>query len=139
METVLLCRPLHDSGMRVLVAHGGIAVRPLDRPSRDQLLTYVIDAAAVVDGLEQISDAAFSSGRLAAAGVDVLVREPAKADNTLFGLNNIVLSPHIAAAPVECYGKMAIQAAKNIVEMLDGVLDPGFVVNPETLPNRRNA
>lgn len=44
-----------------------------------------------------------------------------------------------AAAPVECYEKMSIRAAKNIVEALDGVLDPGFVVNPETLPNRRNA
>jgi len=56
----------------------------------------------------------------------------------LFGLKNVVLSPHNAAAPVECYEKMSIRAARNIVEALDGVLDPGFVVNPETLPNRRN-
>jgi D-3-phosphoglycerate dehydrogenase len=82
---------------------------------------------------------ALSSGKLAAAGVDVLVEEPAKAENPLFSLRNVVLSPHNAAGPAECYEKMSIRAATNIVEMLDGVLDPGFVVNPETLPNRRNA
>jgi D-3-phosphoglycerate dehydrogenase / 2-oxoglutarate reductase len=81
---------------------------------------------------------ALSSGKLAAAGVDVLVEEPAKAENPLFSLRNVVLSPHNAAAPIECFEKMSIRAARNIVEMLDGVLDPGFVVNPETLPNRRN-
>lgn len=82
---------------------------------------------------------ALSSGRLAAAGVDVLAREPAKGDNPLFSLKNVVLSPHNAAAPVECYEKMSIRAAKNIVDALDSVLDSGFVVNPERLPNRRNA
>jgi D-3-phosphoglycerate dehydrogenase len=90
----------------------------------------LVDEAALYEAL--------SSGRLAAAGLDVLAQEPAKADNPLFGLKNVVLSPHNAAAPMECYEKMSIRAAKNIVEALDGDLDPGFVVNPETLPNRRN-
>ena len=31
---------------------------------------------------------------------------------------------------------MSVRAAKNMLELFDGVLDPGFVVNPETLPNR---
>ena len=39
---------------------------------------------------------------------------------------------------IECYEKMSIRAAKNMLEAFDGVLDPGYVVNPETLPNRRN-
>jgi len=91
----------------------------------------LVDEAALYEAL--------SSGKLAAAGVDVLAEEPAKPENPLFLLKSVVLSPHNAAAPVECYEKMSIRAARNIVEMLDGVLDPGFVVNPETLPNRRNA
>jgi D-3-phosphoglycerate dehydrogenase len=90
----------------------------------------LLDEAALCEAL--------ASGRLAAAGVDVLVEEPANADNLLFSLKNVVLSPHNAAAPVECYEKMSIRAAKNIVELLDGVLDPGFVVNPATLPHWRN-
>ena len=42
------------------------------------------------------------------------------------------------AAPVACHEKMSSRAARNIIEMLDGTPDPGFVVNPEVPPNRRN-
>jgi D-3-phosphoglycerate dehydrogenase len=48
----------------------------------------LVDEAALYDAL--------SSGRLAAAGMDVLVEEPAKATNPLFSLKNVVLSPHNA-------------------------------------------
>ena len=58
--------------------------------------------------------------------------------SVLLKLPNVVLSPHNAAAPIECNEKMSIRAAKNMLELFDGVLDPGYVVNPETLPNRRN-
>ncbi len=33
---------------------------------------------------------------------------------------------------------MSVRAARNILDRIDGALDPGFVVNPEVLPNRRN-
>ncbi len=82
---------------------------------------------------------ALATGKLAAAGLDVLVQEPPAAENPLFKLANVVLSPHVAAAPVETFEKMSIRAAQNIIDMFDGTLDPGFVVNPEVLPNRRNA
>lgn len=90
----------------------------------------LVDEAALVDALRD--------GRLEAAGLDVQVREPPDPANPLLTLRNVVLSPHNAAAPIECYEKMSIRAAKNMLEAFDGVLDPGFVVNPETLPNRRN-
>ena len=91
----------------------------------------IVDEVALTEAL--------SSGRIAAAGLDVLVQEPPEPANPLFKLRNVVFSPHNAAAPVECNEKMSIRAARNITEMFDGTLDPGFVVNPETLPNRRNA
>lgn len=90
----------------------------------------LVDEAAVIDAL--------SNGRLEAAGLDVQLREPPDPENPLLKLRNVVLSPHNAAAPIETYEKMSIRAAKNMLEAFDGVLDPGFVVNPETLPNRRN-
>jgi D-3-phosphoglycerate dehydrogenase len=90
----------------------------------------LVDEAALIDAL--------STGRLEAAGLDVQLREPPDPANKLLQLNNVVLSPHNAAAPIECYEKMSIRAAKNMLEHFDGVLDPGYVVNPETLPNRRN-
>ncbi len=90
----------------------------------------LVDEAALV--------AALRSGKLEAAGLDVQMREPPDPANPLLQLSNVVLSPHNAAAPIECYEKMSVRAAKNMLELFDGMLDPGFVVNPETLPNRRN-
>ncbi|MBS0561766.1 MAG: hydroxyacid dehydrogenase [Proteobacteria bacterium] len=90
----------------------------------------LVDEAALIDALK--------SGRLEAAGLDVLVQEPPDTSNPLLTMNNVVLSPHNAAAPIETFEKMSIRAARNILDRIDGTLDPGFVVNPETLPNRRN-
>ena len=90
----------------------------------------IVDEAALTEAL--------SSGRLQAAGLDVLVHEPPDPANPLLKLSNVVLSPHHAAAPLESQAKMSVRAAKNMLEFFDAALDPGYVVNPETLP-RRNA
>jgi D-3-phosphoglycerate dehydrogenase len=90
----------------------------------------LVDEAALAEAL--------ANGKIEAAGLDVLVQEPPEADNPLFKLANVVLSPHSAAGPVETHEKMSIRAARNIIERFDGTLDSGFVVNPEVLPNRRN-
>ncbi|HEX3347984.1 MAG TPA: hydroxyacid dehydrogenase [Acetobacteraceae bacterium] len=80
---------------------------------------------------------ALKTGEIEAAGVDVLVREPPDAANPLFALPNVVLSPHNAAAPLECFAKMSRRAVANLLDTLDGKIDPGFLVNPEAL--KRNA
>jgi D-3-phosphoglycerate dehydrogenase len=80
---------------------------------------------------------ALADGTIEAAGVDVLVVEPPDPANPLFKLPNIALAPHNAAAAAECYAKMSRRAALNLIEYFDGVLDPGYCVNPEAL--RRNA
>jgi D-3-phosphoglycerate dehydrogenase len=79
---------------------------------------------------------ALADGTIEAAGLDVLVREPPDPENPLFKLPNVVLAPHNAAAPLECYAKMSRRAALNLIEYFDGRLDPGYAVNPELL--RRN-
>ena len=90
----------------------------------------LVDEAALIEAL--------SSGRLEAAGLDVLLHEPPDPANPLLKLPNVVLSPHNAAMPLECQAKMAVRAAKNLLEFFDGALDPSYVINPETLL-RRNA
>ena len=89
----------------------------------------IVDEAALAEALQ--------GGVIEAAGLDVLVREPADADNPLFGLSNVVLSPHNAAAPLECFAKMCRRAVANLLDTLDGKVDPGYLVNPEVL--KRNA
>ncbi len=100
---------------------------------------WLINAARgpLVD--EEALAEALSAGKLEAAGLDVLVQEPPRDDNPLFKLANVVLSPHVAAAPVETFEKMSIRAARNIIDPFDGTLDPGYVVNPEVLPNLPDA
>ncbi len=89
----------------------------------------LVDEAALTQAL--------ADGTIEAAGLDVLVQEPPNPENPLFKQPNVVLAPHNAAAPLECYAKMSRRAALNLIEYFDGKLDPGYCVNPEAL--RRNA
>jgi len=80
--------------------------------------------------------AALRSGRLMGAGLDVLEREPPDPANPLLRLPNVVLSPHSAASTGEGLARMARQAARNVLDALDGVPDPAMMVNPELLAPR---
>jgi D-3-phosphoglycerate dehydrogenase / 2-oxoglutarate reductase len=77
--------------------------------------------------------AALADGTIEAAGVDVLTTEPTEADNPLFALPNIVISPHNAALPHESVAKMSRRAVLNLLDFIDGRLDPGYTVNPDVL------
>jgi D-3-phosphoglycerate dehydrogenase / 2-oxoglutarate reductase len=61
----------------------------------------LVDEAALIEAL--------SSGGIEAAGLDVLLHEPPDPANPLLKLPNVVLSPHNAAAPLECNEKMSIR------------------------------
>jgi D-3-phosphoglycerate dehydrogenase len=76
---------------------------------------------------------ALRAGRLHGAGLDVLEVEPSDASNPLFGLPNLVVSPHNAGSPEEGMARMARRAAQNILDALDGRPDPAMMVNPEIL------
>jgi glyoxylate reductase len=68
---------------------------------------------------------------IAGAGLDVYEHEPQIAPG-LTELDNVVLAPHIASASVETRTKMAVMAATNLVEALQGRKPPN-IVNPEVL------
>ena len=82
---------------------------------------------------EEALIAALESGRLIGAGLDVLEVEPARPGNRLLTLPNVVLSPHSAASTEEGMIRMAMQAAQNVLDALDGEPDPAMMVNPEIL------
>ncbi len=58
--------------------------------------------------------AALRDGRIAAAGLDVLVSEPPKADNPLFSCENCFITPHIAWASEEARRRLMDIAYANI-------------------------
>ena len=71
---------------------------------------------------------ALHSGKVAAAGVDVLSTEPPKADNPLLTAPNTIITPHIAWAPIESRKRLMEIAEGNIRAYLAG--NPINVVNP---------
>jgi glyoxylate reductase len=78
---------------------------------------------------------ALRDGDIAGAGLDVFEREPLSLDSPLKGLDNAVITPHIASASVETRTKMATTAAINLVSVLQG-REPPNLVNPEVLKVR---
>ncbi|MBL7167301.1 D-glycerate dehydrogenase [Candidatus Bathyarchaeota archaeon] len=78
---------------------------------------------------------ALRDGDIAGAGLDVFEREPLSPDSPLKGLDNAVITPHIASASVETRTKMATTAAINLVSVLQG-REPPNLVNPEVLKIR---
>jgi D-3-phosphoglycerate dehydrogenase len=72
--------------------------------------------------------AALTGGGLRGAGLDVFEAEPSPADNPLFRLKNVILSPHIAGVTVESTIRMSKQTAQNVLDCFDGRLDPEVIV-----------
>jgi D-3-phosphoglycerate dehydrogenase len=76
---------------------------------------------------------ALSTGKLRGAGLDVLDKEPPDASNKLFGLENVILSPHMAGVTKEASDRMATTAIENILSVFDGHPIAAHVVNKEVL------
>ncbi|WP_454817539.1 hydroxyacid dehydrogenase [Labrys neptuniae] len=85
----------------------------------------VVDEAALLDALR--------TGRISAAGLDVFDDEPPLADHPLFGLDQVILTPHIAGLTAECAERMAISSVQNVLDFFSGAIDPALVVNREHL------
>src|SRR5580700_8547794 len=74
--------------------------------------------------------AALKSGQVAGAALDVLTVEPPK-DSPYFGLDNVILTPHIAGSTAEAQEAVGIQIAHQVREYLK----LGVVQNAVNLPS----
>ncbi len=82
----------------------------------------LIDEAALAEALK--------SGHVAAAALDVFEVEPAT-ENPLFGLPNVVCTPHLGASTTEAQENVALQVA----EQMSDYLLTGAVSNALNMPN----
>ena len=72
----------------------------------------IVEEAALADALR--------SGKVQAAGIDVLSAEPMAQDNPLLGVKNCFMTPHIGWAPYEARMRLMNITATNIRAFLDG-------------------
>jgi len=74
--------------------------------------------------------AALESGQVAGAALDVFIEEPAK-QNVLFGMENVVCTPHLGASTTEAQENVALQ----IAEQMSDFLLTGAVTNALNMPS----
>lgn len=75
------------------------------------------------------------SGHLGGAGLDVYENEP-NIHPELIGMENVILTPHIASATVEAREEMCELAVSGLLSTLAGTM-PSNIVNKEVWPARR--
>ena len=124
-DIVSVNAPLHGSTRHLIDAHALRLMQPtafLINTARGDL----VDEAALA--------AALHEGRLAGAGLDVFHHEPIT-HNAFAGLDNVVLSPHLAAYSREGLRDTGLLAAQAVLAVLKGgQADRSLVVNPEVYP-----
>ena len=76
---------------------------------------------------EQDVTDALNSGKLAAAGLDVVYSEPIKADNPLLGAKNCIITPHMSWGAKEARQRIMNITVDNVKAYIDGA--PVNVVN----------
>ncbi len=72
----------------------------------------IVDTEALV--------AALKSGGIAGAALDATEPEPTEPDSPLFGMDNVILTPHVAGSTVEAKAKSSLGAAMGCDEILTG-------------------
>lgn len=84
----------------------------------------IVDIPALVEALR--------SRRIAGAGLDVLPQEPPEATEPLLGLDNVVLTPHVAWYSTESITDLQTSIGRNVALVCTGK-KPGAIVNPDVL------
>ena len=67
--------------------------------------------------VEEALKAALDAGHVAGAALDVFAEEPAT-DNALFGMTNVICTPHLGAATTEAQENVAVQVAEQMADYL---------------------
>lgn len=96
---------------------GLIGAEQIQRMRRGAILLNVA-RGGVID--EAAAAAALTDGQLGGAAFDVFDPEPPSTDGPLFSAPNVLLTPHLGASTAEAQVAVALEAAEQIVEVLEG-------------------
>jgi len=72
----------------------------------------IVDEKALYEALKE--------KKIAAAGLDVFDQEPPEKNNPLYELDNVVVTPHVAAFTHEGRRRMGMMAVENVLSVLRG-------------------
>ncbi|MBP5665216.1 MAG: D-2-hydroxyacid dehydrogenase [Clostridia bacterium] len=111
--------PLNE-GTKNLVNRETLALMKSDAFIVNTARGGVVDSQALADAL--------NSGKIAGAGIDVLIKEPMRADDPLRTAKNCMITPHIAWASKEARDRLIAMVAESLRLWKEG--KPRFVVNP---------
>jgi D-3-phosphoglycerate dehydrogenase len=89
----------------------------------------VIDEKALIQFLRE--------KRIAGAGLDVFAQEPLEKNSPLKELDNVILTPHTAALTRECVIRLAVEATRSAIDVLNGKKPSEGIVNPGVLTQPR--
>ena len=104
----------------------GIIGRETIGKMKDGVIILNTSRGPLVD--EEALAEALNSGKVYAAGLDVVSEEPIRKDNPLLSRSNCLITPHIAWAPLESRKRLMEIAAANLEAFIKG--KPQNVVNP---------
>ncbi len=121
-----------------LSVHPGLNEETRGMLSTDQFAQMKDTAAVINCGRGPVIDesamiTALQSGQIAAAGLDVLEKEPPDADNPLLQMDNVMLTPHAASATTRMRFETRRRAGREVSLALKGKW-PMSCVNPTVLP-----
>jgi D-3-phosphoglycerate dehydrogenase len=80
--------------------------------------------------------ASLRNGKIAAAGLDVVAREPPNRDDPILTLENVIITPHIAWYSEQSSSRLQENAALEVERILTGK-PPEHPVNPQVLSKAR--
>ena len=88
----------------------------------------IVDQSALTEAL--------TSKRIAGAGLDVFQDEPSAADDKLFGLPNVIVTPHSLCWTDQCFADIGAADIRAVVDVLAGEA-PDAIVNRGVTSNGR--
>ncbi len=80
---------------------------------------------------------ALKENRIAGAGLDLLVEVPPPPDHPLLGLDNVIITPHVAFFSRESVRELQVRATQEVARVLTGRM-PDNTVNPQVLTQANN-